>query len=418
MYQKKRFQSLGAPVALAVSVCCLCAACQIFSVPEKAAAFGELRSAASPLEQRTPSSEERRTFEEEMDPNTPLWTVQPPKETYLFSAKDNESGNYGYMDHTGEWVVPPVFQKTLSLMPYLFVVDMDLLPAQKEDLWGFVDRDGVWKIPPVFDSVEYFEQGRAFVEYQGEAALLDLDGNLGAVEALGNAPFASNGMAVCQQLWQGSTIPLCGYLNRQGEWVIPPEYTFPPEFSPVARAYQLSFCEGVAVVCEKETYRFGAIDESGAWVIPPSFEGLYPFTEGVAAACQEGKWGFIDHEGNWVIQPIYQGAQVFSEGLAPVKLGTAWGCVDHAGELVIPAQFDLLDEDAFYFNGFHDGLLCVTEPETSLSGYLNQKGEWSIPPIYEHATPFLHGVARVFRNHTVQYIRPDGSVLQEWQDRG
>jgi hypothetical protein len=55
--------------------------------------------------------------------------------------------------------------------------------------------------------------------------------------------------------------------------------------------------------------------------ISPSYEEDEPFSEGLAAVQQGGKWGFVDHQGRLVIPARYDRVKRFSEGLAIVEGG-------------------------------------------------------------------------------------------------
>jgi hypothetical protein len=106
----------------------------------------------------------------------------------------------------------------------------------------------------------------------------------------------------------------CGYVNSQGELVIP-------------RAYKVAkpFYEGVASVYV-ENVGWGAIDPKGNYVVQPTFAFIGPFSEGLAAACLSDKnlfrWAYIDHEGKTVIELNYNVNRAF-----PFHGGKAWvGC--------------------------------------------------------------------------------------------
>jgi hypothetical protein len=84
------------------------------------------------------------------------------------------------------------------------------------------------------------------------------------------------------------------------------------------------------------------IDTSGAMVIEPHFDFAGGFSEGRAAAVQDGgelKWGYIDKTGAWVIEPQFYMAYDFSEGLAAVMClendVVTYGYIDATGTMVI-----------------------------------------------------------------------------------
>ena len=88
--------------------------------------------------------------------------------------------------------------------------------------------------------------------------------------------------------------------------------------------------------------RWGFISSKGI-VIPPQFEGVGNFSEGLAGVEVGGKYGFINRVGEVVVPPRFDCISEFSEGLASVRIGHQWGAINTTGSLVIPVEFDLID---------------------------------------------------------------------------
>ncbi len=59
-----------------------------------------------------------------------------------------------------------------------------------------------------------------------------------------------------------------------------------------------SYSEGLAAV-QASNGRWGFIDGSQHWVIPPKFEEVKDFKNGKAPAKLNGRWGFINKQGAW-----------------------------------------------------------------------------------------------------------------------
>ena len=49
--------------------------------------------------------------------------------------------------------------------------------------------------------------------------------------------------------------------------------------------------------------------------------------------------GFKDLSGKVVIPPQFDDVGYFSEGLAPVRIGEKWGYIDKTGKIVIPPKY-------------------------------------------------------------------------------
>ena len=97
---------------------------------------------------------------------------------------------------------------------------------------------------------------------------------------------------------------------------------------------------------------YGFMDAQGQWVVPPEYDDAYPFSGGLAAVKKGDRWGFVDTRGRRVVEPAFTAAHRFTEGLAAVATDAGWRYIDTAGETVIPGPF----EDAL---PFEDGLAAI-----------------------------------------------------------
>jgi hypothetical protein len=85
--------------------------------------------------------------------------------------------------------------------------------------------------------------------------------------------------------------------------------------------------ESASLIPAEQDKRWGFVNHSGDFVIPPQFDWASSFSEGLAPVLVENKYGFIDETGAVVIEPRYTDFGKFSEGLARVKVGG--GTVSH-----------------------------------------------------------------------------------------
>ncbi len=115
-------------------------------------------------------------------------------------------------------------------------------------------------------------------------------------------------------------------------------------------------------------YKYGAIDKTGKYIIPPQFDNIESFSEGLALVEVQGKTGYVDRTGKMVI-PLFEGyAKSFSEGLAvAIKRGYKYGYIDKTGKYAIPPQFDEA-------GSFHEGIAAVKTERGY--GYLNKQGSY------------------------------------------
>ncbi len=98
------------------------------------------------------------------------------------------------------------------------------------------------------------------------------------------------------------------------------------------------FRGGLAVVFTPSK-KYGYVDRAGQFVIPPVYDEAHDFSEGLAAVRVGRRSFFIDKQGRTVLKPGYYQAGEFSEGLAPVGKYGKFGYIDKTGKLVVDYQF-------------------------------------------------------------------------------
>lgn len=88
-----------------------------------------------------------------------------------------------------------------------------------------------------------------------------------------------------------------------------------------------------ASIGERDKQLWGFIDDTGKWVIRPSYQAAKNFCDGVAAVRVNNKYGYIDKKGNLIIKPQFDVAWDFMQGIARVKVGNKKGYVNKLGEI-------------------------------------------------------------------------------------
>jgi len=179
--------------------------------------------------------------------------------------------------------------------------------------WGYIDRTGNTVIPPSFDEAYGFAEGVAVVRIGKEHRLIDPRGKLVS------APFASDGM--CSKTVSEGRLPVpgkggVGFIDKGGELVIRPRYQ-----------QAAGFFEGRAAVAIRAKGKapgavvWGHIDADGEWVVRPTYDSTNRFVEGRAPVQLGRRWGFIGPDGALVVEPRYRHVQhAFIEGRAWVEV--------------------------------------------------------------------------------------------------
>ncbi len=308
-----------------------------------------------------------------------------PAPAALFPLKIG--ARYGYINRDGSLVLPATFEDARAFSE-------GLAPAKLDGKFGFIDSTGTFVLAPSYDYAWPFVEGLAMVKkgnrfaqinHRGEVLgnrfyewVGDFSNGLGRFHRGGRmgfrdragreviapqfgdaGPFTSEGLT-----WAVARGKGCGYINRAGQWVIPPRY----------RNVYL-FGEGLAGVRESgKDRKYGFISTNGVYQIPPRYDQAGAFADGLAPVMVNGRWGFIDRTGAMKIPPRFDEIRWFVGGRAQVRIGRRWTFIDTSGALIAPAQFS-------WCMDFRDGLALVSLE--GLEGYLTPDGTWVWNP-YRH----------------------------------
>jgi len=197
---------------------------------------------------------------------------------------------WGAIDANGEYIFTPQFKSPPQFL------NKNTVLAQKDSLWGIVSVDGHWIVPPKYN-----------VGYRAWA------GDLAWVRAKSDEKWSligSNGKVVTAQkfdetdaFYEGLAAVKIGdrygFIDTTGTVV----FTLEPEY------YPLHFSDGLALVVQTvdSTDKWGYINKKGEWVIPPQFSDAGHFYGGLAYVIlsndpKDRRSGYINHRGQVVWQ--------------------------------------------------------------------------------------------------------------------
>jgi len=221
------------------------------------------------------------------------------------SPIEGANGLWGYMDRRGETVISPQFDRASRFSEGVAAVEV-------KDQWEYIDMTGAAVIRPApagkqVENADPFESGLALVllynhggrnssrvtiDHSGTVVMRDV-GEF--VEGL--APKVSHGKV--------------GFVDITGKIVIAPQFT---------GASLFPFREGLAAVFvgEGASLRAGFINRQGQWAIPPRYDDALHFCDGLAPVKIGGRWGYINPSGEMVIAPRFEGAESFDDGMGAV----------------------------------------------------------------------------------------------------
>ncbi|MBO4806841.1 MAG: WG repeat-containing protein [Paludibacteraceae bacterium] len=269
----------------------------------------------------------------------------------------------GYIDEMGNWVVKPQFVEADFFSEGLARV------KSMNGKWGFIDKSGKMVVQPQFEGAVNFSEGLAAVAIGGKLCFIDKTGKvvIKTQDVLWENEFSEGLCAVDRDgKW--------AFIDRTGKTVIPPKFW--------DRSYTVASegLIGAAMVVSDQTVRLGYFDKAGNLVFEPNFnsrkrfDGLVPFSEGLAPFFNNDKLVFLNKKGEETIKTQFDGGYSFSEGLAPVNLNDKWGFIDKSGKTVIQLQFD-------YAGGFSNGLAKVQKD--GKFGVINKSGEMLVQPKFD-----------------------------------
>jgi hypothetical protein len=335
----------------------------------------------------------------------------------------------GYIDATGQVVIAPYRGFGSNFSEGLAAATIYKRPRWLENIGlgdnapkdGFIDKQGRIVIAASFDSARSFHEGRACVVIENssgrDCGFIDKTGALVIPAQFYSAEDFQNGLAKVEVFFGNQR--LYGWINKKGQTVINPIYRAAGDFKESLAAVNLNG-------------KWGFIDRNGKIVITPQFAppvadihepsgeylvesaGAYSFSEGLAAACKDGKYGFINKEGNWIIEPQWLDARCFNEGLAAVAKGghwdkidylkgCKWGFINKQGQWVVKPVW-------LKVKNFNKGVALVS-PTKDKWGVINKQGKPVVQPIYDRIVITPRGIIEIHDGEKLGYADTSGKWI-------
>ena len=294
--------------------------------------------------------------------------------------------------------------------------------------WGYVDKTGEQVLPAVCEMAGSFFGGLAGVRVEGKACLVDPLGNIKLETDYNWIGLSSRnpGIAMVQKGW------LWGCIDLEGRVLAPPKYVQIRSFSE-GRAAVLTYGEDEGLRINK----YGFIDTSGKEIVPPIYQDVGYFEDGFAEVCLDGKWGLIDRRGR-VTVPIEYEEIDYSSGRVAFSLDGLWGLMDTKGHVLFHPRYDRVyarerDEIAVAKDGLR-GLVTADGAELlplrydklhefsgekhlagagfgGKYGFIDAAGHIVIPFQYDNVDMFYDGYAAVTIGSRTGTIDENGQIV-------
>lgn len=242
-----------------------------------------------------------------------------------YAVVETAKGKYGYMNKNG---------LVESSKRYDFANDFSegFASVKKDGKYAYINKKWEQITPFEFDTAGSFSEGLAGVSKGERYGFIDTSGQMVIKPRFLYVTQFSEGLAACE-----GTGGKWGYINPTGRGA---EIRFIYE-------YAYPFSESLACVCLDGKY--GYINKEGEVVIPFQYTSAGIFSEGLARVSLGGKSGYIDKSGEVVITGDYTEVYDFSDGMALVKQNDKYGYIDKTGKMVIPARYGMA---GFFNDGF------------------------------------------------------------------
>lgn len=316
-------------------------------------------------------------------------------------AAATENGKvWGVINTKGDWSIAPEYDKVKTFNSGIIVV-------LKEDRWRYVDASNKELEAPATDKVFDFNDGVAFYKVEKKIGLIGTDGKVVLKPTYDVMKPFVNGYAKVRNNEKWGMINKKGEVfieviynevgdyNANGVWVkkgdtfgmlLNNEFYGNPEINKIA-----NFHYGHPLTYARSEKSWGFINNKAEWVVAPKYKKVKAFRKGLAPVLENKLWGYINEKGEMVIPDTFKDAEVFAEnGLAPVK-SKLWGFIDTSGKLKIKEEYEITAKGFSMFTknnikGFHKGLARVSAKKKW--GYINEEGELLGGKWYENVELF------------------------------
>lgn len=339
-------------------------------------------------------------------------------QTPLYPVKT--SGKWGFINGTGQMVVPAVYDHVQSFESGRAVV------VQSGKV-GLIDSLGRVLIPCAHELLDVMNDSLILVRNRGEWSIQDYDGKSILKGIVGDIRLLKDGYLVYEQ------ITGVGAAHLQKGGIIAPEYSqieqgsgnqfivfkgnkkgifkndgsqlFAAEFDEINRAADDYYLL-------KKDKKWGVSDTLGNWITEPNYQKIehlgthflllsnseqelvlsLPMRKIICKNAekitllaedmpdklkinQSAAWGIMDTLGNWVLDCKYQEIDFFAANSFRVKVGEKWGIIGDNKQEILPATLDFI------------GSLSRTVAVAALGGkqgIIKMNGEWALEPNYEN----------------------------------
>jgi hypothetical protein len=244
-------------------------------------------------------------------------------------------GKQGVVDCRGKIVIEPIYDD-VEIGQFQ---TLRFAKVKSGNRYGIIDFDGNVRVPVSYSEiVSPDKMGIAFATNEKGTVMLNRNGEI-------IKKFPSNIFGACRDgscMLYDKNLEKIALCDTNGKTIT--EFKF-------GKIYSFN-SEEIAPFIDSKLNQVGFINRQGDIIIPPTYEkekySSHLPNEGLICVRKNGKFGFIDYTGKVVIDFKFEKASDFEKGYSVIKLNGQFGLIGKDGSFVIPADHDSLEYDSFY----------------------------------------------------------------------
>nr|WP_263327010.1 WG repeat-containing protein [Neobacillus sp. Marseille-Q6967] len=237
---------------------------------------------------------------------------------------------WGFINNRGQFVIYPQYEDVSEFqMNGLAIVWL-------QGHVGIIDQHGRFVVPPIYNSIYPFSEGHSIVYEEDKGyKVIDETGKILTGQTYSFTYFGDfhEHRLVFQDFVNRKEF-LYGYLDSNGEIVIPAQFKYAHDFQDGQAIVGLKDGTSALIGLNGERLRIYPYEQMG-----DLSEGLISFRK-----TDQDKSGYVNEEGKVVIPPGYSSAMPFENGRAIVNTSenykNQYGLIDKTGAFIIPPKYD------------------------------------------------------------------------------
>ncbi len=347
--------------------------------------------------------------------------------------------NWGMMDTSGQWVIPPQYDS-------LGEFHDDLAWFRQNGRYGYINKSNTVVIPAQFDSASDFYDGLAYVKdlNTDKYGYIDTSGNFVVAPTLSKAYPFINGHAKVGRYDNGYLH--YGLIDKSGNETVSVMYKsieYPTD--PKTADYNVYYKNNIVPFNDNDAWGFMDLNGNNSVVVAPQFSSIgtnysRDYTSNNYIPVSNGSsWGYYNLDSkSMAIDYLYYSAGFFYNGKAIVDSSMGYSFITPEMTMIDPnakaySSLDLCydtgyaifcDKDSYNYgivetssgkeivsalygrsdiSSMTNGMVAFRDSASSLWGYMDVNGNVVVAPSYQYVSPFFDDGYAVVENTTGDY---------------